>query len=347
MPVKSLLCLLTLTATAHADPKPLDVASPDATVKLAGTVAVWVDATFYLDTDVNGARLQLATFPGPRKDAVGQVVPMKVIGTTGELVEVEPTSGTDCTWTRLPLPEQLAKLRLFVKRSDLSPLITKPFSKTWPNGTRIEVRAGLPVVEAQPGGYRIALDRVSLSAPLPASSIGYSYRSGGGTRPKSQESKFLVSAGDATIGDLTSTTSGSIAVPAVTRRKGSTLVAVGTTCFKATLSVPSASISEGGMGTGIGYGTGSGTLGTKHGERWLLTKGTALYAPGGKRQVAEVAEVIELGKPDGKPDVCVVRDIGFDHPYPEAPRPKSAKAKLMLCTPATNVKHVDDAPPIR
>ncbi|MBA2544116.1 MAG: hypothetical protein H0V17_31015 [Deltaproteobacteria bacterium] len=127
-----------------------DPRGPEPTAKLAGTVLVWNDATFYLDAD-DKASTQLATIAGPRKDHVGQVVPLRVVSTTGDFVEVESVVGTDCTWTKLPQPEDLTKLRLFVKRSDLAPVVVKPFTKTWPNGTSLAVRAGLPALRTAHG----------------------------------------------------------------------------------------------------------------------------------------------------------------------------------------------------
>ncbi len=352
--MKSLLLLALATSTALAQPKkpvnltwigPVDPDGPVDAIKLAGNVLVWSDATFFLDADANGPRVQVAKLASARRDHVGQAVPMKVLGTSGEFVEVEPTTGTDCVWTKLLPPDDLAKLRLFVKRSDIAPVVIKPFTKTWPDGTRIEVKPGLPVIAMKPQGYRVAVGDVWLTAALPADAIGYSYKAGGITRPKGQRHKFLVKPTKLALGDLTAESTEPFGVPAVTKKGDNALASLATTCVAATFSVSASAVEDG----SIGHGSGSGSGGIKQpmaGERWVLTKGTPLFAPGGKRKVAEVGvRELEVGKPDGKPEACILRNVAFEYEYPPARAlPKSQKPKLMLCTPVANVKHVNDAP---
>jgi hypothetical protein len=337
--------LAALAVPARGDGSPVDPKGPAETDKLVGTVLVWNDAAFYLDANDKSMQVQLATLEGgARKQDVGAVVPMKVLSTAGDFVEVAPTAGTDCTWTKLPQPEDLAKLSLFVKRSDLAPLVIKPFAKTWKNGTSLVARVGLPVVPTTNGAYRVAVDQAHLTAEIPAASIGYAYTAAPRKRPGRPGAKYLVEdKASATLGGETFEMTALVAVPAVIKRKDSVLVRLQTTCLDATISVPPITVREGGMG--MGYGIGGGRPGATRGERWVLPKGTPLYTAL-KRQVAVTAAAeIDVGKPDGKSEVCFTRTIRLDHPYPEAPSSKSTKTKLLLCTPSTNVKHINEVPP--
>jgi hypothetical protein len=99
--------------------------------KLAGSVLVWIDAPLRPDAADGGASIHLGQLENGREHAVNFVVPMHVVGEQGELVEVEPTDDIGCAWSKVARPPALASLRLFVKRSDLAPVVARAFAASF------------------------------------------------------------------------------------------------------------------------------------------------------------------------------------------------------------------------
>ncbi len=333
----------TAAADSTIDPKPIDP-----TAKLTGdTVLVWNDATFYLEADANGPKLVLGVLDKPRKDQVGYTLPLHVLGTSGDFVEVEPIAGTDCGWTTLSVPPDLTKLRVFVKRTDLAPVVTKPFVKAYKDGTTLDIKPGLAVVPLATGAYRVSFETFEIDAPIPATSVGYAYSGFNTKRTTTKSGDFYVDdKTTVTLGDRTFELPRMIKVATVDKRKTTTFLPVTVTCAKARLSVANADVQSGEFGQGFGIGGGGSGRG-QYGERWVLPKGTAVFAPGLKRQVAVTAREVEVTKPDGKHEACFVRDWELAQPYPtEAPWTKTPqpRPKLMVCAPASSVLHVNDAP---
>jgi hypothetical protein len=336
--MKRLGLLVLTTSSAIADP--IDPPVPGDAVPLAGTVLAWNDATFYVDATDKADTLKLGSL-GSRKQSAGQVVPLKVVGTRGAFVEVEPAD-YDCTSTRLVQPKDFTKLRLFVRRGDLAPVVVKPFAKTYPNGTSVIVRPGLPALPDSRGVYHVPFERGGLVVAIPTASIAYAYKFGG-VAVKRPDGKFLVDAkAPATLGAATFELGEDLAVPAVDKRGATSFVSLKSECLDAKISVPSDKISEGGIGVGIGVGGGG--RGHKLGERWVIPIGTPMFTASLERQIAVTAAVIEVPKPD-KPTVCVTRPVSFEQlPYARAlAKPKTAPA-LTLCVAADKVIHVNDAP---
>ena len=171
---------LLFVARAHADDLPA-VPSPDAKTKLTGTVLVWQDATLIVDPTptphMGGPKpttLQLAQLVKPRADVVGHVIPMKVVGMSGDLVEVETLDKGECTGVTV---DGLVKhLRVLVARTDIAPVVTKKFSAKYKDGSRIDVGVGVPVVPTSDGSYLVPVDVAQLPVAIPATSVGFSYR---------------------------------------------------------------------------------------------------------------------------------------------------------------------------
>jgi hypothetical protein len=335
--IASLLMLAASTATADS----LDPPAPDAAVKLAGHIVVWNDARFFLEADDNGPRLQAGVLQGLRNRNLGHVLPMRVLGTSGDFIEVEPVAGVDCTWTRLPQPEDLDKLRVFVKRSDIAPVVAKPFSKNYKDGTSVAVWPGLPVL---PGGdtglYRVTFGGKTLWAPVPSSSIGYSYAFGAPPVAKRGPDKFRIDDGTkVTLGERTFDLADMLTVPAVEKRGATSFVQLVSTCLKLRVAVPSKDVQESSF---AGVGPGGGGRGLGYGERWVLPKGTPLYSPSMKRQVAVVASPIDVRKPEASAtNACIVRPFVLDHPDYLAPQtdPPKPVQNLMVCAKLESVVH--------
>jgi hypothetical protein len=339
------LALVLVVNTAAADTT-TDPPAIDPATKLAGTVLAWNDSTFYLEARLDGPKLQLGLLKGARKDNVGYAMPLRVVGTSGDFVEVEPVASTDCGWTALGVPKDLERLRVFVKRTDLAPVVTKAFVKAYKDGTTLDVKPGLAVVPLASGAYRVAFESFTIDAPIPSASIGYAYAGFSGKRATTKAGDYLIESAKLTLGERTFDSDDTISVAAVDKRKSNSFVVLTVTCALARISVPNDAVSKGGIGHG--YGIGGGGSGTgKYGERWLLAKGTALFAPGLKRQVAVAAKEIEVAKPDGKPEACFARNWTLDQPHlPTAPWTKAPTPRptLMLCAPTSVVQHVNDAP---
>src|SRR5689334_17454888 len=136
----------------------------------SGNVLVWADAPLYLDANPSGPSVRMGTLDLGREKDVGYVVPMHVVGVKDDLVEVEPTSDVECAWWRLAKPYGLGNLRLFVKRADLAPVLTRPFKASYKDGSSIALEPGVAVLAG-----KVAFNRGVVPVTIPASSIGASY----------------------------------------------------------------------------------------------------------------------------------------------------------------------------
>ncbi len=86
------LAYLVLLISSHAlAGSKIDPPSAPEAAALRGSVLVWHDALLYAEPSEGARTLQLATLDGARKDHVGRVVALKVIGSKGGFVEVELT----------------------------------------------------------------------------------------------------------------------------------------------------------------------------------------------------------------------------------------------------------------
>ena len=111
---------------------------------LTGNVLVWADAPLYLDAHASGPSIKVGTLDLGRDKDVGYVVPMHVVSTRGDFVEVEPTADVECAWWRLVKPDGLDNMRLYVKRADLAPVLSKPFKASHKDGSSIALQVDHP-----------------------------------------------------------------------------------------------------------------------------------------------------------------------------------------------------------
>lgn len=326
--------LLLFSSSAFAGSK-LDPVGAAEEKPLKGNVLVWHDATLLSEPSETARTLQLATFDVPRKDRVGHVVAMKVVAGKGAFVEVELAGDEDCTWSRLVVPDDLARVRMFVRRADIAPALVKPFTKTFADGTQITLAVGTPVVATDASTYVVSLRGDEFEVEIPTTSVGHAY-----VPPKSSsainamgQTITIAAATKATLGTSPLALTPAWKAAPVEKRGADAMVSIEDRCITAHVVVPAKSLAEVDesaidVGTDEG-GSHSSMLNLR--DDVLLPKLTPLSI--GERQVAVAAKHIYLhAEPTGK-HACIHRAIKIE----SALEVKRTDAKLRLCAPAANV----------
>jgi hypothetical protein len=326
--------LLLISSSALASSKLDPVGAAEAQV-LKGNILVWHDATLLAEPSDTARTLQLATFDVPRKDRVGHVVAMKVIAGKGAFVEVELAAlEEECTWSRVVLPDDLARVRLFVRRADIAPVLVKPFTKTFPDGTSITLAPGTPVMPTDAGTYMVSLRGDELGVDIPSASVNHAY-----LPPKSSSSAIngmgqtiAIAPAKAALGPRTFALSSQWKGAPVEKRGESAVVAIEDRCMTAHVVVPAKSLSEldeSAIDVTKDEDSHASMLNLR--DDVFLPKLTPLSI--GERQVAVAAKHIYLhAEPTGK-NACIQRTIKIE----SALEVKSTDAKLRVCAPAQNV----------
>jgi hypothetical protein len=298
---------------------------------LRGNVLVWHDAMLYSEPSDTARTLQLATFDGARKDHAGHVVALKVVAGKGAFVEVELTGQRDCTWSRMVVPDDLARVRMFVRRADLAPVLVKPFSKSFADGTSISLSVGTPLVATDAGTYVVSLRGDEVEVDVPAASVGFAYAAAK-TRTTiiAGQTLAIAPATRATLGDRTLALTASEGAP-VERRGDSTLVALDGGCVAAHVIVASKALKD--------ADESSGDLSASDDTADVMSLRDELFLPRltvlsiGTRRVAIAAKPIYLhAEPMGK-NACIQRAIRIDSELAV----KRTDDKLRMCAPATKV----------
>ncbi|HEU0029755.1 MAG TPA: hypothetical protein VFQ53_03910 [Kofleriaceae bacterium] len=154
----------------------LDVPGLDA-ADLRGDALVWEDAAFYLEPWEGATTVRFASFGRGRREEVGRAVPVRIVDSSmRSFVEIQLTNRAECTWRRLEADKRLEGLRLFVRRDDLAPVLVKPFSAQYSDGTKIKLGVGVPVMPTASGDYIVAAREDKLRLPIPHGSVGYLYK---------------------------------------------------------------------------------------------------------------------------------------------------------------------------
>lgn len=258
---------LTFSAAAvHGAPVVLDGPSPDAV--LQGDVAIWLDAKLYVEAEDKAPSVRLAVLGQPREDSVGAVYMAHVRGTQGDFIDVELSKSDTCSLIGAgsSSDSRIGQIRLFVHRADLAPVVTKPFSAKFPDGTSIALSPGVPVVPVA-NGYRVSLQWNTATFAIPASSIGHAYTyaqtSPGVFSPPSGQTSYLLAKSTVTVGKRSFTVAGNIYAPSSKRRGGRALVPISAPCASITVSAPRGRVTaiepgeEGGVEGGNAEVTGS------------------------------------------------------------------------------------------
>ncbi len=329
---------LVMAAVSPALADHADVVTAADVEPLAGNVLVWDDARLYLDASDKAPSIQLATLDGPRKDALGRVMPLRVVATSGAFIEVEPTKDVECAWVKVLPDETITKLRWFVKRSDLAEVVFKSYDAQLSGGTRITIDVGVPIGHSKDGAVIVPLHGDELPAAIPATSIAHSYKPHPiAPMKEAAKSDRLLAAGSVALGDKTVNITGSW-LGRVEPHGKLVLFTLRARCLKAIVAAPKAAIlanPELGWGQGIGIGGGMGV-----GE--YLPKGTALTAPGATHVVAVTTADIWIPSRDvSLPTVCIDAGVSLDQKVHEAPQvsaTKPADRKMRLCAPVSVLK---------
>lgn len=321
----SLLCLAT-PALAASTVDPPGAADDQ---RLAGHVLVWHDAPLFAEPDEGARSLTLAKLPAPRKERVGHVVALKVVSAKGAFVEVELTGDEHCTASRVDVPDDLARVRLFVRRSDVAPVLVKPFAKTFADGTSIALGAGTPVVPTDAGTFVVSLRGDALEVAIPAASIGHAY-----TPAKTRtgmlagETVAIAPRTRAQLGDHAIALTAWTGAP-VERRGETAIVALEDRCVSARVALPSKALTEAdesSLEVGVGGGSGMSLR-----DEYFIPRLSPLMI--GTRVVAVAARPIYLhGAPIGK-NACIQRAIRLRSDLAI----EATDDKLRLCTPASKV----------
>lgn len=326
------LPVLFVASTAAADRTRLDPVGAPETDLLKGNVLVWHDAPLLVAPADTAQTVNLATLES-RRDRLGHVVPMRVLSVKGAFVEVEPIEA-ECTWSRIAVPDDLVKLKLWVRRADLAPVLAKPFAKSLPDGTGVTLRPGVPVLPTADGAAAVALGGDELVLEIPSASIGYSYVPDRSRAVNVSPHEYAIDAKTpAMLGDQ------AIAIhrraTGVERRGETAMIAFDDRCSTVQLAIPSKAVREiedEDTSTGSSCTTGSNL--DLSGDEYL-PKLTALSAGG--RQVAMAAKSIylPLGRTPGK-SVCVTRRLRLETSI-LPPITTGVDDSLRLCAPRAKV----------
>jgi hypothetical protein len=307
---------------------------------LTGNVLVWADSPLYPDASASGPSVQVGTLDLGRDKDVGYVVPMHVVSTHGDLVEVEPTADVECAWWRVVRPDGLDSIRLYVKRSDLAPVLVKPFKATHKDGSSIALQVGVPVL-----GGKVAFNRSVVPVTIPGASLGVSYaphKIAAVAKPTKQ--KFLLDeATPVKLGGATFAMGPWVAAAAKARGKHS-MVSIAARCMTAVIAAPKdrvhagVSINQAVAGAAEPTRRAAITGGT---ERYYLPAGTKLTSEKGSHVVGALDADRDVTKPKPGGRACSDFVITRDDPFVDVPHTVDAaqpQRTLKLCAPATAVK---------
>lgn len=311
------------------------MSTPAAAETLSGNVLVWADAPLYLDAKPDAPSIVVGAIDKGHR--ANYVLPMHVIGTQGDFVEVEPTKDADCAWTKVVKPKLLGALHLFVRTADLAPVVTRPYAKTFKNGSRIALQAGVSVQDG-----RVAIGEQQLLIDVPAANLGLAYTPHAVTAPPKPgaHTAMLDEASQVTLGDKTFDF-GPFVAGSAEAHGATVLFPIAARCISAVVSVAKDRVQR---DVSIGHVTGD-TVGPSEGrnasnvDRYYLPGGQAMTSEQGDHVVGTLTGELDVTKPTGT-TVCGDFVVGLDmtnieSPILEAGRPKRT---LHLCAPATRVK---------
>jgi len=306
---------------------------------LRGNVLVWADATFYTDPGDGAQTVHAAQLGGARKDRLGVVVAMHVVSVTKDgFVEVEPARGLDCAGARLDTSDDLARLRLFVKRADLAPVVTQPFAQTFDDGTRIALRPGTAVIPTSDERFVVGVRGATIVASLPAASVGHAYT------PDRAKAAPAVLDRDYALAPNTRVILGGRAVQlggahasSIDRRGATTLFSIHTRCAALDVTVPTASVREVDDDDDDSDGD-SGLSVLELRDHDFIPAGTVLSSATGHSIAAAAKPIYLPGSPHGA-TACVDRRVRIAMASGEPLDSVSGSDKLRVCAPSAAVVH--------
>ncbi|HEY1557762.1 MAG TPA: hypothetical protein VGF94_23180 [Kofleriaceae bacterium] len=307
---------------------------------LHGDVLVWADATFYTDTSDSAQMVHAARLAGTRKDHLGDVIAMRVVSAGKDgFVEVEPAAQLDCTWARLETSDDLTRVRLFVKRADLAPVLTQPFEHAFEDGTRIALRPGVAVIATVDERFVVGVRGAAIVTALPAASIGHAYTPDHvKAAPTVLERDYELAPNTRiTLGDQAIKLDGSHASQ-IERRGAATLFSIRTRCAALDVSVATKAVREIEDADEDGDDSSSGLSVLSLRDHDYIPAGTVLASTTG-HAIAVAAKPMYLpGSPHGK-TACVERRMIVGVVGGEALDADGEDGRLRVCAPAASVVH--------
>ena len=299
---------------------------------LHGNVLVWHDAALYVDASDSANTVHVATLASR---AVGHAVPMHVVGTKGDFIEVELVDDGGCTWAKLATNDDVAKLHLFVKRADLAPVLAKPFEQTFADGTKVSLRPGVAVLPADTG-YTFSLRGHEVTAAIPAASVAHSYT------PEKVKPRAVgaheYAVGKASLDDHLYGFEG-VRATAIEAKGDSALVTFDERCVALTVSAPTKSVKtlDDDPET-LGGSSGLGVLDLR--DSAYIPALTQLQTPAGHPLAVAAKPIYLMTEPHGK-CACVDRRVRLEAVVPSAPEIENADVddRLRVCAPIAKVAH--------
>ena len=320
---------------ARADDQ-LDVPGLDAP-DLRGDALVSEDALFYLEPWEGGASVRFTTFSRGRREEVGRAIPVRIVGSTRAFVEIEPSPVLGCASRRLEIDPRVEALRLYVRRDDLAPVLLKPYTAAYSDGTGVRLTAGVPVLPTASGLYAVSARGDKLLLAIPHASVGYLYTSA--KVPELERPTGALVRLDrmtaARLGGEPLEVRAPWLAPRPAKPSDPQLLRWSARCIDLTVAVPAAALRPGTWTAP--YRPHEPGVPTPRRAQHLL-RGTPLATPGG-REVAVTADVIGVEAPAG-PSVCFDARLAIGRL--EDPAQSAVPRQVKLCASAA---HVIGAPP--
>ena len=307
---------------------------------LTGNVLVWADAPLYPDANASGPSIRAGTLDLGRDKDVGYVVPMHVVSAKDDVLEVEPTADTECAWWRVVKPDGLDNLHVYVKRTDLATVLTKPFKASHKDGSSIALQVGVPVI-----GGKIGFNRGVVTVEIPEASLGIAYAPHKiAAVVKPDKKKFLLDeATEVKLGGATFPLGPWVAA-AATKRGDRMLVSIAARCMNAVISAPKGRVHAGIAINQVVAGEPAAparTLIASGAERYYLPAGTKMTSEKGDHVVGALDADRDIAKPKSGARACSDFVITRDDPFVDVPHTVDAsqpQRTLKLCAAATAVK---------
>jgi hypothetical protein len=265
---------------------------------------------------------------------------MHVVGTKGDFVEVEPTEDVECAWWRVVKPDGLDSVKLYVRRSDLAPVLTKPFKATHKDGSSIALQIGVAVL-----GGKVAFNRGIVPVTIPAASLGVAYAPHKITPvPKPTKQKFL-------LDEATPVTLGKASFPlgpwvaANAKKKGKRMmVSLAARCMTAVISAPKERVHA---GVSINQAVAAAdapvrrSIASNGSERYYLPAGTKMTSEKGDHVVGALDTDRDVLKPKPGARACTELVITRDDPFVDVPHTvdtSQPQRTMKLCAPVQAMK---------
>ena len=144
-------------------------------------VLVWYDSALYVEASRAADHVVIGSMTGARDRNLGAVVEMEVLSRDGDFLEVTPQFSSCRYRSFLNVDERLDKPHFYVQQSDVAPVLTRPWSKTFDDGTQIVLQPGEPIGPLV--GKTRTIDLSSATAPgaatlqleIPDDAVGQSF----------------------------------------------------------------------------------------------------------------------------------------------------------------------------